>query len=193
MKTHGQNILFLDIDGVLNCERSNTFYDPKHPETYGIDEHLWKNLETFLNRFPDVKVVIHSGWIKHRDDPNYEWDMGRPELGVKVKSQLQTVIDRLGDKFLDCVPYMEGEPKFVRIEFWLAHNNLLFDKTRSCLVLDDDRTDWTGLLRLENYENVYIHFTSRENGLNDVELANVLEIGDVIFSSSPKEENISPS
>ena len=174
-------LLFLDIDGVINCKETRTFYSTEYPESYGIDEHLWGNLQKFLDKFPDVKVVIHSGWIKHKDDPDYEWDMGRPKLGIKIKSKLQDVINRLGDRYLDCVPYMQGEPKYVRIEFWLSQNNVLFDKDSPCLILDDDRSYYTNLLALETYGHVYVKFTNPDTGLNDMELANIIEIGEVIY------------
>ena len=176
-----QKILFLDIDGVLNCKNTNTFYSAEHPESYGIDEHLWKNLWKFLNKFPDVKVVIHSGWIKHKDDPDYVWDMGHPELGVKIKSKLNDVIEGLGDRYLDCVPYLKGEPKWIRIELWLARNGMLARDNCQCLILDDDRSDYTNLMALEGYNNVYVHFTDANTGLSDIQLVKIFEIGDMIF------------
>lgn len=176
-----KKILFLDIDGVLNCKNTNTFYSADHPESYGIDEHLWNNLQKFLNKFPDVKVVIHSGWIKHKDNPNYAWDMGKPELGIKIKSKLQEVINRLGDRYLDCVPYLKGEPKWVRIKQWLAKNNMLNNPNCQCLILDDDRSNYTNLFALEVYPNVYVRFTKAETGLDDMTFMDLIEIGDVIF------------
>lgn len=181
MTNKKQKILFLDIDGVLNCKDTNTFYSIEHPETYGIDEHLWNNFQKFLNKFPDVKVVIHSGWIKHKDEPNYVWDMGHPELGVKIKSKLLEVIRRLGDRYLDCVPYIKNEPKWIRIETWLTQNNMLSNSNCPCIVLDDDRSSYTNLFALERYNNVCVKFTKPETGLDDMTLMDLIEIGDVIY------------
>lgn len=173
-------ILFLDIDGVLNCRKSKTFYDLDHPEKYSIDEDLWNNLEIFLKKFPKVKVVIHSGWIKHYDEPNYEWDMGHPENGVKIKTLLPTVVSRLGDRYIGHVPYLKGKPKSSRIEQWLS-DNMYFNEDYKAIVLDDDKSEWTNILDLEKYPNVYVHFTNTETGLDSMSLLNLIEKCEVIF------------
>lgn len=174
-------LLFLDIDGVVNCKNSKTYYNAEYPDKYGLDERLWKNLQKFLSRFPDVKVVIHSGWIKHKDDPNYTWDMNKPELGVQIKSHLQEVIDRLGDRFIGCVPYLKGKSKSARIEKWLLDNNSLNDPKCPCLVFDDDRSEYASLLDLEKYCNICVKFTDTRTGLDAVALSDAIEIGEVIY------------
>lgn len=174
-------ILFLDIDGVLNCKNSKTYYNAEYPEKYSLDERLWKNLQKFLSRFPDVKVVIHSGWIKHKDDPNYTWDMGHPELGIKLKTQLPEVVDRLGDRFFGYVPYMKGKSKSKRIAQWLLDHDALDNPKCQCIVLDDDRSDYAELLELEKYCNVCVKFTNTNTGFDSVSLSDAIEIGEVIF------------
>ena len=176
-----QNFLFLDIDGVLNCTNTNTFYDIGTPDSYGIDEQLWSNLQKFLNEFPNLKVVIHSGWTKHKDNPNYEWNLNHPELGIKIKTKLPDVIQRLGNRYFDCVPYIKGKPKKTRIEKWLTDNNLSLSNCQ-CLVIDDDRSQYTDLKSLEKYPNITVYFTDKTVGLDNQCLNDILEIGKSIFS-----------
>lgn len=175
--------LFLDIDGVLNCRNSGTYYDVvKSPEEYAIDEHLWGNLQKFLDKFPNVKVVIHSGWVKYADDPDYTWNMNCPEKGFVVKTLLPEVIKRLGDRYIGHTPYLKFKPKHDRIIAWLDQNGFFNRENQSqCLVLDDDTSDYSRIGDLEEYDGVYVHFTSTASGLDDMELMNIIEIGEVIF------------
>lgn len=176
------HILFLDIDGVLNCKKSGTFYGVvKSPEEYAIDEHLWGNLEKFLAKFPSVKVVIHSGWVKVANDPESCWDMDLPAKGFKVKTLMPEVIRRLGDRYIGYTPYIPSSSKYDRIVAWLEQNGFFKDNHAQCLVLDDDNSEYSRIGDLESWGGVYVHFTDTENGLDDMDLINIIEIGETIF------------
>lgn len=159
-------ILFLDIDGVLNCKNSKTYYDINCPESYGIDMKLWDNVKSLLNRFSDIKVVIHSGWIKHKDDPNYEWEIGK---GVKVKTLLPKVIELLGDRYIGCVDYIKGQPKSERIKKWIIDNIGCEEYAGRAIVIDDDTTEYTNLLSLANIDGFVVFFTNSNFGFDKFE------------------------
>ena len=51
------NIIFLDIDGVLNSKSGTT-----NIEKFGLDDKLISNLKFILHSVPDTKIVISSSW-----------------------------------------------------------------------------------------------------------------------------------
>lgn len=173
-------IIFLDIDGVLNSHNSGTFYSLDHPENYSINEELWNHFKRILDKFPEISVVIHSGWIKHADEPNYEWDMGCPEKGIKVKTLFPKVVNRLGDRYIGHVDYIKGKPKSVRIEKWLRDHDILENFDYKVLIIDDDDSEYTNLFDLvKKYSNVYVYFTDSDRGLDSTafkELVNLIRL-----------------
>jgi len=180
-----RHILFLDIDGVVNCRGTNSFYDIHHPESYRIDETLWGNLETFFKYFPEVKVVIHSGWIKGKDDPNYVW-MIQDDIstdgnigGVYIKTLLPKVISRLGNRYIGCVPYLKGQPKHDRIKQWLGDNASI--GTISAVVIDDDASEWTNLGSLSAEGLAEVFFTSNERGLDGETLSQFIHFCSLLW------------
>jgi hypothetical protein len=58
-------VLFLDIDGVLNCESTKEKIGERggiFVAMHGLDARLVKRLKDWLALHPDVKVVISSTW-----------------------------------------------------------------------------------------------------------------------------------
>lgn len=53
------DIVFLDIDGVLNC---STTKERVTPSVVGIDDRLVKNLADFIGHLKDPKIVLVSSW-----------------------------------------------------------------------------------------------------------------------------------
>lgn len=104
------DILFLDIDGVLN--RRGTKERCGH--YVGVDRELAKRLTDWLKE-TDVKIVLSSTWRKHPD----MWD----HLHVN------------GIYWIDKTPYI-GEARGVEINAWLMAN---MGKWKRYAVLDDDR------------------------------------------------------
>jgi len=162
-----KRILFLDIDGVLNCHSTHTYYDPDYANNYSIDPACWLNLEKILNKFPYMKVVIHSGWVKTIDDPNYEWDMGFPERGIKVKSLIYEVIKRLGNRYIGHVKYLKGRSKHDRIQEWLSSHLQEFE-TNKIVVVDDDQGTFSRIKDLESYPYIKVFFTDPNVGLDEL-------------------------
>ena len=51
------NIIFLDIDGILNSKSGTTTI-----EKFGLDDKLIANLKYIIDSVPDIKIVISSSW-----------------------------------------------------------------------------------------------------------------------------------
>ena len=182
MEETRRKILFLDIDGVLNCHLSMSYWSPKHPELYRIDEDCWDCLHRLLDSNPDIEVVIHSGWVKTKDDPDATWDMGTGDPDVFVKTLLPEVVRRLGRRFIGFVPYIRHKSKFVRILAWLSENGFdpvhIDDMNVTIVVLDDEDDGWTNLRQLRNFPNIYVRFTDPQVGLQPEDVERVQKIFD---------------
>jgi hypothetical protein len=103
-------VIFLDIDGVLNCKRTPN--PRKLP--YVIDPVLLERLLRLLDR-SDAKVVLSSTW---RYDP----------AGLFSAR-------RLGVPFIDVLPDMPGQPRRDEILAWLVAHP---DTNRFAVVDDED-------------------------------------------------------
>jgi hypothetical protein len=109
-------VLFLDIDGVLNC--SKTANPKKLP--YVIEPHLLERLKTVLVRTGAI-VVLSSTW---RYDP----------AGLFSAR-------RYGLPFEDVIPDIPGKPRRDEIRAWLAPHS----EVKRYAVLDDDDDELDGL------------------------------------------------
>jgi hypothetical protein len=103
-------VIFLDIDGVLNCKRTPN--PRKLP--YVIDPVLLERLLRLLDR-SDAKVVLSSTW---RYDP----------AGLFSAR-------RLGVPFIDVLPDMPGQPRRDEILAWLVAHP---DTNRFAVIDDED-------------------------------------------------------
>ena len=103
-------IIFLDIDGVLNC--ASTFNPRKFP--YVVDEKLLKLL-LHLRQITGAEVVLSSTW---RYDP----------VGLLAAKHF-------GIPFIDVTPDMPDKPRCEEILSWLGAKN---DVTRYAVIDDED-------------------------------------------------------
>jgi hypothetical protein len=102
-------IIFLDIDGVLNC--SSTKNPRKLP--YVVDRKLLKRFNRLLQR-TKAKVVLSSTW---RYDP----------AGLFSARHW-------GVPFIDCTPDMPHKPRSAEIKAWLKRH----PRVRRFVVIDDE-------------------------------------------------------
>jgi hypothetical protein len=102
-------VIFLDIDGVLNCKRTPN--PRKFP--YIVDRVLLSRLLALCER-ADAQVVLSSTW---RHDP----------IGLLAAKYF-------GIPFIDVIPDMQGEPRDKEILSWLAAN----PHVKRHLVIDDE-------------------------------------------------------
>lgn len=120
------NIIFLDIDGVLNimsksynsCAYVNLAHD-------AVEPHLMKRLEHILEQVPDTKVVISSAW------------------GLK---QIKTVLEQKRFKYIDSIidrtPRKGIDHRGDQIMQWIFENEPEF--SISYVVLEDEPFDVCG-------------------------------------------------
>jgi hypothetical protein len=105
-------VIFLDIDGVLNCQRtSNPRYLP-----YIIDDALLARLRQLVDR-TDASVVLSSTW---RYDP----------AGIFSAK-------RYGIPFIDVIPDLPHEPRGKEILQWLQEH----PEVTRYIVIDDEDDD----------------------------------------------------
>jgi hypothetical protein len=108
-KVAAVKIIFLDIDGVLNCAKTKN--PRKFP--YVIDQRLLKRLKRLLT-VTGAKVVLSSTW---RYDP----------IGILAAKHH-------GIPFIDVTPDMPRQPRCKEVLRWLSkHPN-----TERFIVIDDD-------------------------------------------------------
>src|SRR5437588_1068675 len=109
-------VIFLDIDGVLNC--TNTPNSRKFP--YIVDPKLLKRFKRLLRR-TRAKVVLSSTW---RYDP----------AGIFSAK-------RYGIPFIDVIPDLPHEPRRKEILQWLQEH----PEVTRYIVIDDEDDDLDGL------------------------------------------------
>ena len=107
-------VIFLDIDGVLNCRRTQNARDLP----YIVDDKLLKRLFTLLER-TGAEVILSSTW---RYDP----------AGLFSAK-------RYGIPFLDVIPDMPGKPRRTEITSWIDANG----EVERFAVIDDDDDELT--------------------------------------------------
>jgi hypothetical protein len=109
-------VIFLDIDGVLNCQRTS---NPRHLP-YIIDDALLTRLRQLVDR-TDASVVLSSTW---RYDP----------AGIFSAK-------RYGIPFIDVIPDLPHEPRRKEILQWLQEH----PEVTRYIVIDDEDDDLDSL------------------------------------------------
>jgi HAD domain in Swiss Army Knife RNA repair proteins len=109
-------VIFLDIDGVLNCAKTR---NPRQLP-YVVDPKLKKRLDALLER-TGAKIVLTSTW---RYDPAALF-----------------VLRRHGIRFIDVAPDMSHRPRRDEILAWLKKN----DRVTRYVVIDDEDDELDGL------------------------------------------------
>ena len=105
-------VIFLDIDGVLNCDKTP---NPRR-FPYVVDKKLLARLKKLLDR-TGAKIVLSSSW---RLDPI--WLFAARHWGVP---------------FMDVCPDMPKRPRRVEVLTWIAHH----PKVSRYAVIDDEDDD----------------------------------------------------
>jgi len=125
------NIIFLDIDGVLNImSASYNSYNPEHGlGIHAMEKHLIRRLEFIIERTSRViptKIVISSSWSK---------EATINELTKYKFKYIDSIIDRTArDKYS-----LRGE----QIAEWLENSKSKYD-IREYIVLEDEISDVCG-------------------------------------------------
>jgi HAD domain in Swiss Army Knife RNA repair proteins len=129
-------VLFLDIDGVLNREgtkeRVQTIFGP----FIGVDVELYNKLREWLDRRPDVKVVLSSSW---RADERFDgaFTAHLRGLGLSwVGETPQTFNGRGGD----IGAYIQSQPQQPDITHWAILDDVDCTPLNQLLVRTDHNT-----------------------------------------------------
>lgn len=115
-------VIFLDVDGVLNNNR--TVRTTKNLYTFVGKRHI-RNLKHIINA-TGAKVVLSSDWRYDRDDPKSNSDF------LELKHELL----KYGIRFYGFTPELPDAHRGAEIEQWLKEHTEVED-----YVILDDRTD----------------------------------------------------
>lgn len=126
------NIIFLDIDGVLNSTSGTT-----HNEKFGFDDKLVSNLKFILDSVPDTKIVVSSSWRTLLYDEFQSKNIPWREILVKKLGYSDSIL--IGD-----TPYLISTEnrRGNEIKQWLDENRVKL-KVDKFVILDDEICDIT--------------------------------------------------
>lgn len=128
------NIIFLDIDGVLNTGRHMEFQwiQNNHKcvlhSDCNFDPICLENFKNLMTE-TDAKIVISSTWRLFHKEPMSEHDK-------YVWNRLMENLDSVGakERYIGDTPYLCTE-RGVEIEYWLKHTEHKID---NFVIIDDD-------------------------------------------------------
>lgn len=128
------NVIFLDIDGVLNSASGKNL-----TEKFGLDDKLIVNLKHIIDLVPDTKIVISSSWrVLTYDEIHTSEDIPwRNVLATKLG------FENVKDIIIDDTPIHMTNDKNRRgneIREWLDKNRIKF-KIDKFVILDDTSCD----------------------------------------------------
>lgn len=161
MNDEGVKLIFLDIDGVLNCtttkERCMCFV--------GIDEEKLPLLKRIVDESA-AKIILTSSW-KENWYKNPFYKNKQDELASYLDEKLNKYGLKVFDKTFEDNPYHRGEG----ILNYLLYLNHYGVKISSFAILDDMTFDF----RLRGFAN-YLVKTTMNSGLTEVEVNRALQI-----------------
>jgi len=109
-------VLFLDIDGVLNCDTTKEKLGPDfgiYAAFMGLDARLVAMLKEWLARFPEVKVVLSSTW--------------------RLDERMAAEVKRQGIDFIDMTKNLKN--RAIEVDEWLNRH----PEVTHYAILDDIR------------------------------------------------------
>lgn len=117
-------IIFLDIDGVLNCNSTRERVDG----LYFVEDSKIEILQEIIKR-TDAKVVLSSTWRM-----GWAWMQHNPNYHDKHFEMLRDKLQEYGIQIYDITPIVGNVPRGIEIDEWLrCHPNV-----ESFVILDDD-------------------------------------------------------
>lgn len=127
------NIIFLDIDGVLNCSSFRLEMFRRGDYSVGIEAHLIARLKRIVNE-TGAAIVLISSWRK------FWMHNGSVDNAGK---RIETAFASAGLIIRDKTPVLHGGSRSQEIEQWL--NNKPY--VEHYVILDDNDFAWSRVLR----------------------------------------------
>lgn len=128
------NIIFLDIDGVLNSKSGSNL-----TEKFGLDDKLIVNLKHIIDSVPDTKIVISSSWRVLEYDEIHT----SKEIPWRIVLTHKLGFTNISDIIIGDTPIHMTNDKNRRgneIRQWLDENKVKF-KIDRFVILDDSDYD----------------------------------------------------
>ena len=155
-------VIFLDIDGVLNCMNSKTTYKG----VKGIDDEFTQRLWRIESAFDDCVIVLTSTW---RDDwfrTQYIEDLN--PYGQYLVKSLHKYSLHIFDKTIDDCWKDRGQG----IKNWIRdHSDLNIDKY---IIIDDEMFDYVEQDLCEHL--IKTSFYGDDGGLQDLHVEKAIEL-----------------
>lgn len=150
-------VIFLDIDGVLNCKTSKS----KCGKFTGIDSDKVKRLENIV-KATDAVIVLSSTW-------KLGFNKDHEELQDAAK-YLRSKLNKYKIRILSSTPDIKWNHRGEEINKWLEINDDVY--IESFLVLDDEEFDYDKYPDIKN--NLLL--TQYETGLTDEDVDKAIMI-----------------
>ena len=158
------NILYLDIDGVLNNRAHDCLLFECEPLKYKLDPYNLMFLDNILER-TDTRIILSTSWRNYPDDHVF-----RNAKGWEYTSLLPQLRNDYKDYIFCDAPHVTGTDKYTDILNSIKMLQARYPEDINCFgILDDDPIQ--GLEKFntdEEYMN-YVHWfrTSKMYGLNE--------------------------
>ena len=124
------NVIFLDIDGVLNSWKYDHLY--KTASDGNIDETRLPLLKRLVES-SDAKIVLSSSWRKH-------WSRDRSRCD-SIGIALEETFSKHQLSIFDKTPTLPSNDRAEEIKLWLDQNKAF----SNFVIIDDIRFGWSGL------------------------------------------------
>lgn len=128
------NIIFLDIDGVLNSKSGTNL-----TEKFGLDDKLIANLKYIIDSVPDTKIVISSTWR------SFEYDEIHTSSEIPWRIVLTHTLGftNISDIIIGDTPIFMDNDKNRRgreIKRWIDENKIK-NRINQFVIIDDEISD----------------------------------------------------
>jgi len=127
------NVIFLDIDGVLNCAEFRREKLRSRDFSVNMEAHCIARLKTIVQAV-GASIVLISSWRKY-------WMRGGSV--DSAGQRIETALAQFGLSVYDKTPVLPDGSRSQEVEQWLADNRCV----DQFVILDDNDFGWSGRLR----------------------------------------------
>lgn len=147
-------IIFLDIDGVLNCQSSKS----RCSIYIGIDNDKVKRLRAIVDA-TGAKIVLSSSWRSDWfKEENFNGECGR-YIDRKLRRERLAILDKTGTDMYD--------RRRLEVERWMEGKDI-----EAYVILDDLDYNWS----YSDCVNHWVETSFERGGLQDEHVAKAIEI-----------------